>query len=219
MFAQNIDCGYTLEPPHLTEAVLTRTHTQCFGPEIRKNRHIPAYPNFTIQKWSSRGYLILHGHVFLMQCNVGTQCVNSYKENTDSQTSKAPPYHIIFVQDPVSETSIIGPYQVTEGSPFNLTCSADSNPRPVYWWTMDPDDTAPKIRTGIPKSLVTCILYFGRERHMTKTRFEAVAHRCFRHGISTSRHDMFCCSSNCFVFWSRMFVLFKPYMYVRFHFS
>ena len=29
IFAQNIDCGYTLEP--LDEAVLTRTHNLCFG--------------------------------------------------------------------------------------------------------------------------------------------------------------------------------------------
>ena len=34
MFAQNIDCGYTLEPPH--EAVLTSTHNLCFGAKIRK---------------------------------------------------------------------------------------------------------------------------------------------------------------------------------------
>ena len=30
IFAQNIDCGYTLEPP------LTSTHNLCFGAEIRK---------------------------------------------------------------------------------------------------------------------------------------------------------------------------------------
>ena len=30
IFAQNIDCGYTLEPSHRTiEAVLTRIHNQC----------------------------------------------------------------------------------------------------------------------------------------------------------------------------------------------
>ena len=31
IFAQNIDCGYTL-----TEAVLTSTHNLCFGAKIRK---------------------------------------------------------------------------------------------------------------------------------------------------------------------------------------
>ena len=43
IFAQNIDCGYTLEPPRrgkavltLAEAVLTSTHNLCFGAKIRK---------------------------------------------------------------------------------------------------------------------------------------------------------------------------------------
>ena len=36
-FAQNIDCGYTLEPPH-NEAVLTCTHNLCFRAKIRKLR-------------------------------------------------------------------------------------------------------------------------------------------------------------------------------------
>ena len=41
IFAQNIDCGYTLEPPHRgssneCEAVLTSTHNPCFGAKIRK---------------------------------------------------------------------------------------------------------------------------------------------------------------------------------------
>ena len=35
IFAQNIDRGYTLEPP-LTEAVLTSTHDLCFRAKIRK---------------------------------------------------------------------------------------------------------------------------------------------------------------------------------------
>ena len=33
-FAQNIDCGYTLN--RLTEAVLTSTHNLCFGAKIKK---------------------------------------------------------------------------------------------------------------------------------------------------------------------------------------
>ena len=42
IFAQNIDCGYTLEPPrrvptiYVLEAVLTSTHNLCFGAKIRK---------------------------------------------------------------------------------------------------------------------------------------------------------------------------------------
>ena len=34
IFAQNIDCGYTLDG--LAEAVLTSTHKLCFGAKIRK---------------------------------------------------------------------------------------------------------------------------------------------------------------------------------------
>ena len=35
---QNIDCGYSLEPPHGggVEAFLTNTHNLCFGAKIRK---------------------------------------------------------------------------------------------------------------------------------------------------------------------------------------
>ena len=36
IFAQNIDCVYTLEPPQFTEAVLTSTHNLCFRAKIRK---------------------------------------------------------------------------------------------------------------------------------------------------------------------------------------
>ena len=35
IFAQNIDCGYKLEPPQ-REAVLTSTHNLCFEAKIRK---------------------------------------------------------------------------------------------------------------------------------------------------------------------------------------
>ena len=36
IFAHNIDCGYTLEPSQLSEAVLTSTHNLSFGSKIRK---------------------------------------------------------------------------------------------------------------------------------------------------------------------------------------
>ena len=42
IFAQNIDCGYTLY------AVLTSTHNQCFGAKIRKKKYTPVNPSFTI---------------------------------------------------------------------------------------------------------------------------------------------------------------------------
>ena len=46
IFAQNIDFGYTLEPP------LTSTHNLCFRAKIRKKKSTPINPSFTIQKWS-----------------------------------------------------------------------------------------------------------------------------------------------------------------------
>ena len=55
---KNKNCVYTLEPPR---------HNVCFGAKIKKNKHIPANPSFSISKCGSRGY-ILHGHVFLMFC-------------------------------------------------------------------------------------------------------------------------------------------------------
>ena len=52
-FAQNIDCGYTLEPQG--EAVLTPTHNLSFDSKIRKNVYPLVSPGFTIEKWGSRG--------------------------------------------------------------------------------------------------------------------------------------------------------------------
>ena len=46
-FAQNIDCGYTLEPPH--PFVLTSTHDLCFGAKIRK-KYTPVTSSFTKHK-------------------------------------------------------------------------------------------------------------------------------------------------------------------------
>ena len=51
IFAQNIDCGYTLDrlaEAVLGEAVLTSTHNLCFGAKIRKIGIPPAYPSFAI---------------------------------------------------------------------------------------------------------------------------------------------------------------------------
>ena len=42
IFAQNIDCWYTLE------AVLTSTHDLCFHAKIRKKVYTPVNPSFTI---------------------------------------------------------------------------------------------------------------------------------------------------------------------------
>ena len=62
-FAQNIHCGYTLEPPG--EAVLTSTHIICFGSKIRK-LGIPLQTPIFLCKGGVYGGIHLHGHVFLM---------------------------------------------------------------------------------------------------------------------------------------------------------
>ena len=40
--SQNIDCGYSIEPP------LTSTHNLCFRAEISKIMYIPVNPSFTV---------------------------------------------------------------------------------------------------------------------------------------------------------------------------
>ena len=61
--AQNIDCGYSLEPPRLGEAVLTSTHNLCFE---RKNEKISDFfsenLHFLVVKFSVH----LNRHVFVM---------------------------------------------------------------------------------------------------------------------------------------------------------
>ena len=51
IFAQNIDRGYTLEPP------LTRTHDLCFRAKIRKNVY-PCKPQFYYIKVGCKGVYI-----------------------------------------------------------------------------------------------------------------------------------------------------------------
>ena len=51
IFARNIDCGYTLEPP------LTSTHNLCFRAEIRKNVY-PCKPQFFYIKVGCKGVYI-----------------------------------------------------------------------------------------------------------------------------------------------------------------
>ena len=47
IFAQNIDCGYTFQPPR-QETVLTSTHNLCFGAKMRK-MHIPVLHKSGVQ--------------------------------------------------------------------------------------------------------------------------------------------------------------------------
>ena len=46
IFAQNIDCGYTLEPPRLGGS--NEYPQSMFWSKNKKNRYTPAYPSFTI---------------------------------------------------------------------------------------------------------------------------------------------------------------------------
>ena len=63
---QNIDCGYSLEPPRrgvltsnrLAEAVLTSTHNLCFGAKIRKISIYPCIPQFYYIKVGYEGVYI-----------------------------------------------------------------------------------------------------------------------------------------------------------------
>ena len=60
-FAQNVDCGYTLD--HLGEAALTSTHNLCFGSKIRKV--YPCKPQFYFINVGYKGYT-LHRHVYVV---------------------------------------------------------------------------------------------------------------------------------------------------------
>ena len=61
--AQNIDCGYSLEPPRRVEAVLTSTHNLCFeqNPEKYQN-FLSENVQFLVVKFS----VYLNRHVFVM---------------------------------------------------------------------------------------------------------------------------------------------------------
>ena len=54
IFAQNIDCGYTLE-----EVVLTSTHDLCFRAKIRKKNVYPCKPQFYYIKVGCKGVYII----------------------------------------------------------------------------------------------------------------------------------------------------------------
>ena len=73
--AQNKDCGYTLEPPPLAEAVLTSTHNLCFGAKIRKIGK-PLHTPVLLYKIG-----VQHGHVFRMNAlkRIGKEMELDYK--------------------------------------------------------------------------------------------------------------------------------------------
>ena len=58
IFAQNMECGYTLEPSPRGAAVLTNTHDLCFGAKIRK-LGIPLYtPVLLLEKRDPSEYTL-----------------------------------------------------------------------------------------------------------------------------------------------------------------
>ena len=63
IFAQNIDCGCTLEPPC---RVLMSTHNLCFGAKIRKIGIPLQTPVVLYKSGVLGGGYSLHGHVFLL---------------------------------------------------------------------------------------------------------------------------------------------------------
>ena len=62
--AQNIDCGYSLEPPRRGGS--NEYPQSMFWAEIRKIMYTPVNPSFIIQKWGLWGSK-LYRHVFVMQ--------------------------------------------------------------------------------------------------------------------------------------------------------
>ena len=67
IFAQNIDRGYTLEPPQRGGS--NEYPQSMFFSKNKKIKYIPVHTSFTIQKWGVRGYKS-HGHVILMSQKV-----------------------------------------------------------------------------------------------------------------------------------------------------
>ena len=61
--AQNIDSGYSLEPPRWGGS--NEYPRSMFWAEIRKLMYTPVNPSFTIEKWGLRGSK-LYRHVFVM---------------------------------------------------------------------------------------------------------------------------------------------------------
>ena len=62
--AQNIDCGYSLEPPRWGGS--NEYPQSMFWAEIRKIMYTPVNPSFTIKKWGLRGSK-LYRRVFVMK--------------------------------------------------------------------------------------------------------------------------------------------------------
>ena len=61
IFAQYIDCGYTLEPPRRGGS--NEYPQSMFWSKNKKNRYTPANPSFSLLKWGSMGYTF-HRHAY-----------------------------------------------------------------------------------------------------------------------------------------------------------
>ena len=53
---QNIDCGYTLEPPRRCGS--NEYPQSMFCSKNKNNRYTPGCPSFTIEKWGYKGVFI-----------------------------------------------------------------------------------------------------------------------------------------------------------------
>ena len=67
IFAQNIDCWYTI-----------KTHNLYFVAKIRKKCKTPVNPSFTILKWDVRGYS-LHGLVCITKIRSEAKSTGGYR--------------------------------------------------------------------------------------------------------------------------------------------
>ena len=70
--AQNIDCGYSLEPPRLTS-----THNLCFEQKYEKYQRF-LYENF--QFWEMKFSIYLNRHVFVMMTGATTVLSTSLRK-------------------------------------------------------------------------------------------------------------------------------------------
>ena len=69
--AQNIDCGYSLEPPRRGGS--NEYHSLCVWAEIRKIMYTPVNPSYTKQKWGLRGSK-LYKCVFVTVIDIEKSC-------------------------------------------------------------------------------------------------------------------------------------------------
>ena len=130
IFAQNIDCRYTLEPPRPGGS--NEYPQSMFWSKNKKNRYTPAYPSFTIQKWGSRGYTC-HGHVFLMKRSMNSiknltnlERKNNFRHyNKDNNIHKEQDYLFHTIDSLFARHPVVVLSQVKERSFDTMPCKTD----------------------------------------------------------------------------------------------